>query len=550
MTALSAFAKAPSLMAFVVFTGCLRGYHTGVISGAIFSIAADLRLSQPQQERIIGSLNIASAFGGLVGGFLGDKLGRRVAFGALMGLLLAGALAEVLAQDYWYMLAGRCICGLGIGGCGAVAPVYVAEVAPKALRGSVASVLELAIGSGITLGYVSALVLSAHVTWTAPWRVMHAVTVVMILGAYATLCRMPDSPRWLVRAGRTEEALAALLRFNSHDAARQAVADIEAQLRPRPLCVGDGPAEKRGEGPGVGREGAPCETAIVCKGDVRGATAVHVPPTPAAGSPNRSGVGRAIAPLADPRYRRPILIAFALAIGQQLNGSEAAVYYVPYLLQANGVSDLASQLHGQIAVGVCKTSFVLVAVALFDRWGRRPLLLLSTVGIAITLLGTSATFAAHSPPALSVAGLCLFMAFFSIGIGPGSALVASEVLPTAVRASCMSLAQFANRIVSGALSATLLTVASAVGMDALFLAFGVVSALTALFVYYFVPETKGKSLEELEEQLTVPKPHGDGEPLVGGDALSFEMPSVALGHPSSAVPSTLVTSEGQSGQGR
>ncbi|GMP54506.1 hypothetical protein CsSME_00019664 [Camellia sinensis var. sinensis] len=423
------------------------------MSGAILFIQDDLKITEVQQEVLVGSLSVVSLLGSLAGGRTSDAIGRKWTMGLAAIIFQTGAAIMTLAPTFQILMIGRLLCGIGIGFGVMIAPVYIAEISPTIARGSLTSFPEIFINLGILLGYVSNYAfsgLSVHLNW----RIMLAVGILPSVFIGFALFIIPESPRWLVMQNRVEAARAVLLKTIENES------EVEERLGEILLAAGIGSAEKYEEKP-VWRE--------------------LLSPSPA--------------------LCRMLVTGFGIQCFQQITGIDATVYYSPEIFKVAGIAGNSKLLAATVAVGVTKTAFILVAILLIDKLGRKPLLYISTIGMTICLfcLGLTLLLLKHTPFGIGMAilSVCGNVAFFSVGIGPVCWVLTSEIFPLRLRAQAAALGAVGNRVCSGLIAMSFLSMGRAITMAGTFFIFSAVSAVSVAFVYALVPETKGKSLEQI-----------------------------------------------------
>lgn len=439
---------------FASLNSVLLGYDVGVMSGAIIFIHEDLKITEVQEEVLIGCLSILSLFGSLAGGRTSDIIGRKWTMALAAIIFQTGAATMTFAPSFEVLILGRFLAGIGIGFGVMIAPIYIAEISPSVARGSLTSFPEIFINLGILLGYVSNFAFSGlpeHINW----RVMLGVGILPSLFIGAALFIIPESPRWLVMKNRVDEARAVLLKTIDNEA------EVEERLAEILLAAGTGSTEKYEE-KAVWRE--------------------------------------LLSP--SPSLRRMLITGVGIQCFQQITGIDATVYYSPEIFQEAGIQDKSKLLAATVAVGVSKTVFILVAIFLVDKLGRKPLLYVSTIGMTICLfsIGVTLTFLGQGQVGIAMAILfvCSNVAFFSVGIGPVCWVLTSEIFPLKLRAQASALGAVGNRVCSGLVAMSFLSISRAISVGGTFFVFAVISALSVLFVYTLVPETKGKSLEQIE----------------------------------------------------
>ncbi|KAH7576905.1 hypothetical protein ACOSP7_002403 [Xanthoceras sorbifolium] len=439
---------------FASLNNVLLGYDVGVMSGAIIFIQEDLKITELQEEVLIGILSIISLLGSLAGGKTSDVLGRKWTMALAALVFQIGAVVMTIAPSFQILMIGRILAGIGIGLGVMIAPVYIAEIAPTVTRGSLTSFPEIFINVGILLGYVSNYAfsgLSAHISW----RVMLAVGILPSVIVGFALFIIPESPRWLVMQNRVEEARLVLLKTNEDEK------EVEERLQEILLAAGITNGEKYEE-KAVWRE--------------------------------------LLSP--SPSLRRMLITGFGIQCFQQITGIDATVYYSPEIFKEAGIENNSKVLAATVAVGISKTVFILVAILVIDKLGRKPLLYLSTIGMTICLfsLALVQTFLGKGELgiALAILSVCGNVAFFSVGLGPVCWVVTSEIFPLRLRAQAAALGAVGNRVCSGLVAMSFLSVSRKITMGGTFFIFSVISAFAVLFVYKLVPETKGKSLEQIE----------------------------------------------------
>ncbi|KAG4129304.1 hypothetical protein ERO13_D09G071600v2 [Gossypium hirsutum] len=411
---------------FASLNSVLLGYDVGVMSGAIIFIQQDLKITETQQEILVGILSILSLLGSLAGGKISDTIGRKWTIALACIVFQSGAAIMALAPSYQVLMIGRLLAGTGIGFGIMIAPVYIAEISPSIARGSLTSFPEIFINLGILLGYISNYVFSG-LPVHSNWRIMLGVGIAPSVFLGFALFIIPESPRWLVMQNRIEEARTVLLK--TYDNTKEI-------LNPSPAI------------------------------------------------------------------KRMLITGCGIQCFQQISGIDATVYYSPTIFKDAGIKGNSELLAATVAVGFTKTMFIFVAVFLIDKLGRKPLLYISTIGMTISLfcLSFTLTFLGDQRFGIGLAILfvCSNVAFFSVGIGPICWVVSSEIFPLRLRAQASGLGAVGSRVSSGDICMSFLTLSRAITVGGTFFLFSVISALSVVFVHTCVPETKGKSLEQIE----------------------------------------------------
>ncbi|KAL3341580.1 hypothetical protein AABB24_025898 [Solanum stoloniferum] len=450
-------------------TSVLLGYDTGVMSGAVIYIKEDLKISDVQIEILVGTINIYSLVGAAIAGRTSDWIGRRYTIILASLIFFVGALLMGFAPNYWFLMFGRFVAGIGVGYALMIAPVYTAEVAPASCRGFFTSFPEVFINGGVLLGYISNYAFSKLPTKLG-WRFMLGIGVIPSVLLGIGVLAMPESPRWLVMQGRLEDAKRALDRISDTlEESKTRLADIK-------------------EAAGIPQD---------CQDDIVSVTRQ---------SSHGSGVWRELFLHPTPTVRHILIAAIGIHFFQQASGIDAVVLYSPRIYEKAGITKPSYRLLATIAVGCMKTFFTLVATFLVDKIGRRILLLSSCGGMILSLLAlaTGLTIIDHSDHTLKwaiVVCVCATystVAFFSIGMGPLAWVYSSEIFPLRLRAQGCSTGVAVNRAVSGGVLMTFISLYKAISIGGAFFLYAGVASVAWIFFYTLLPETKGRTLEEME----------------------------------------------------
>jgi sugar porter (SP) family MFS transporter len=425
----------PALVA--AMGGLLFGFDTAVINGAIVFLKRQFLLSASQTELAASSILVGCALGASIAGMLSDRFGRkRLLIVAAILFAISSIGASVPATLSQFVIA-RLIGGLAIGIASMVSPLYIAEISPPKIRGRLVALNQLALVFGILLAFSVNYTLAG--TGANNWRWMFASAAVPSCLFLFTLLGVPESPRWLVQKGRTEQARTVLAKFMN---APEAEAEFEQ---------------------------------------------ISVAVEQESGSVWAAGL------------RKPLLIAIALAVFQQITGINTILYYgsLIFLEQIPKHSD-SSALLANVVVGAVNLIGTIVALSVVDRLGRRPLLLATFSGMAASLVLLALSIHFHFAAVLSLFFVLAYVACFAVGVGPTVWIVMAEIFPTKVRGRAMSLATISLWLACLLITSTFLTLVKALSISGAFLLYAGLSVAAAVFVAWGVPETKQRSLEEIE----------------------------------------------------
>ena len=428
--------------------GLLFGFDTAVISGTTESLQSVFGLSEFWLGFAVASALIGTIIGALAAGKPAEALGRRRVLFVLAVLFLVSAVGSALAGTLASFAIYRLVGGLGVGAASVVSPMYIAEIAPARLRGRLVAVSQLNVVVGILLAFVSNYLLAQAIAGPTAWRWMLGVEAIPAALFFVLLFAIPESPRWLVRQDRRDDARRVLESLGE--------ADVEGELE-------EIAASLRHEGT------------------------------------------RRSEPLFQKRYTRPILLAWAVAMLNQLSGVNALMYYAPRIFQMAGAAANDALLQAT-AIGGTNLVFTIVALFLIDRFGRRPLLIAGGLGAASSLGLTAWGFYAGTGAGhLVLAGLLGFIASHAIGQGAVIWVFLSEIFPNRVRAKGQALGSFTHWTMAAVVSWSFPVLAAAAGGHA-FTLFAAMMLLQAVFAWRLMPETRGVSLEELEVRLGLATP--------------------------------------------
>ncbi len=423
-------------------SGLLFGFDIAVINGAIIFLREQFGLTEFQTEVAASSLLIGCVFGASIAGWLSDRFGRRRIL-IVSALLFAGsALGAALPRNLTEFTAARFLGGIAVGMASLLAPLYIAEVSPARIRGRLVALNQMTIVTGILLAYFINWLLS----YAGPngWRWMFASAAVPAVAFFIALFFVPESPRWLTESGHESEALRVLTRVNGRSQALIELAEIKEAI-----------SEESGS----------------------------------------------IRELFQPGFRRALLIAVALAILQQVTGINTVLFYGSVIFKEQvGGQTASSAIGANVIIGIINFLATIVAVWIIDRLGRKPLLMISAGIMAAGQFALGAAFLIQPPPAILVLTVMVCcVAGFAVGIGPGVWVVLSEIFPTRVRGRAMSIATISLWLACVALTMTFLSLASAITVTGAFWLYAVMCVTMFLVVWLATPETKGKTLEEIEK---------------------------------------------------
>ncbi|MBM3659431.1 MAG: sugar porter family MFS transporter [Actinobacteria bacterium] len=445
--------------AVILTAGILFGYDQGVISGALRGIESDFDLGTTMVEVITSFVTLGALVGALVAGVLADRIGRRPAVLIAGVLFIVGAIVEAAAPGATVLTIGRLIVGFAVGVASVAAPLYAAEMAPSRLRGTFVSTYQF----GITFGIFVAYLVDEWLQSGSEWRLMLGLSAVAGVVLIVLLLPLRDTPRWYLKAGRPDDAAAELERIHPGDS-EERFRDLQASLADEPMEATWGE-------------------------------------------------------VFSPRWRRPLMIGLGLAVFQQVTGINAIIYYADKIFAAAGFSSPADQTAATTwAIGAVNVLATLIAIAFVDRLGRKPLLIAGLIGMAtsLTVVGISflyidgkveagASTAANHPNLAGDAGivtlvaLVVYIASFAFSLGPIVWTMINEIYPRSVRGRAVSVATAANWFSAWVVSQFFLSLVDAVGESGTFFLFAVLCVVCLAWIVKKVPETKGRTLEEIEQ---------------------------------------------------
>lgn len=424
--------------------GLLFGYDTGVISGALLFIRETWTLTAFEQGWIVSSVLVGAILGAILSGSVTDRLGRKKIIVITALVFFAGSLATALAQSPLELMLYRGLIGFAIGIASYTVPLYISEIAPDDKRGALVSLNQLAITIGIVLSY---LIDGAFAEVQNGWRYMMGIGIVPALLLAAGMALVPETPRWLISRGRTEQAKQALRKIYGDCDADAEAAKIRSRM-------------------------------------------TH----DAQGSFNELAA----------RWMRPaLLVGIGLMFIQQATGINTIIYYAPTIFQMSGFESGVSAISATVGIGLVNVLMTVVSIRLIDRLGRKPLLYAGLGGMiaSLLILGGAFYYGGNSGlvlKAVSFVSLVVYVAAFAVSLGPICWLIISEIYPTQIRGLAMSVATVANWSFNLIVALTFLPLVEYLGTAYTFWGFAAVGIWALWFCKTKVPETKGRSLEEIE----------------------------------------------------
>ena len=420
--------------------GLMFGFDVGIISGAIPFIQpyfgwTELQLGWGVSSILVGA--IAGAFG--TGSFT-EKYGRKRLLISVALFFAVSCAGMALAKSQTFFIGFRVLGGLAVGAVSVLSPMYVAEVAPPKIRGTLITIYQLAITLGILVSY---LVNFALHDVEDNWRWMFATGLLPSIIFFIGLIFIPESPRWLVKAGFQEKARIVLERIGGAAFARSEISEIEKSLKD-------------------------------------------------------AGSGSALRVLFAPRYRKVLILGLLLAVFVQISGINTVVDYAPKILLAAGL-EIRNALLQTSLIGLVNFAFTFIAVWLIDRLGRRTFYIIGSSGMAVTLLMLAGAFHFELNPIFTTICIMLFIAFFASCIGPAFWTLVAEMFPNRIRGQAVAIVSFTQWVFNFLVVLFFPYVLDALGGSVTFLFLAAMAFIQLLIAWFFIKETKGKTLEEIEK---------------------------------------------------
>lgn len=433
--------------------GFLYGYDTGIISGALLPITSEFHLGHRMQEIVASAILVGAVIGALSCGTISERIGRKRTIMTVACVFCAGSLCSSMAPNPWLLALSRVLLGFAVGGSSQVTPMYIAELAPRQRRGRLVISFNLSIGVGILVANIVGFTLQN--IWTWRWMIAAAVAPAIIL--LLCMLRLPESPRWLAENVSMDAARAVLKRVRDNEA------DINYELDEIRHVVQEG----------------------------------------------GSGKKASWSMLMEPWIRPAAVAAFGVAAFTQLGGLETMIYYAPTLLSGAGFGKSAALLTG-LSVAVVFVTMTAIGRHIVDRVGRRRLTLLMVPGTVVSLIVLGIMFRMGLAKTaqgswMLVACLLIYMVFNAGGVQVIGWLMGSEMFPLAIRGKASSVHAATLWGSNLIITSTALSTVSLLGIGGAMWVYAGLNFLCFLFVWRFVPETTGHSLEDIENHLRAGK---------------------------------------------
>ncbi|CEK10561.1 sugar porter family MFS transporter [Legionella hackeliae] len=430
-------------------TGFLFGYDEGIIAGSLNLVRNYFSLTHTD----VGIMTSALPFGALIGSMLiglvlasrfSKRFGRRSTLFFAGLLFLVGALGTAIAAEEWILIFARFMLGIAIGTAAVTTPLYLAETAPMHLRGAIVAVYQLAITIGIVCAYSVNYVLIEHQAWRAMFASSAVPALILVLGIFF----LPESPRWLISAGKKDEAAKALKRLRNDQSIHNELAEIQTTLAKEP-------------------QGSSWKTL----------------------------------------FKRPLLSVLLLGMTlfclQQLSGINVIIYFAPEIFKNLGFTNTVGQILATMGIGLVNLLVTIIAMVYVDKVGRRKLLLIGFTGACVSLAALSlfSFYQASLLAYLSVTCLTIYIFSFAISIGPVPHIAMSEIFPLHVRGIGMGFSSISNWGFNTLTVFSFPILHYHFGIEFTFALYALICLLGLFYTYYYMPETKNLSLEAIEDHL-------------------------------------------------
>ncbi|WP_018699804.1 sugar porter family MFS transporter [Amorphus coralli] len=423
--------------AMVALSGLLFGYSTAAIAGALQQIEALLSLSILEEQVLVASVPAACFVGAIAAGPATARAGRRSVLILAFTLAVVGNIVALTAPGFGLLVGARMLVGLAVGLSSMIAPMYGAEITPARWRGTVVASFQLAVTAGILLAYATPLIIPGEQSWS----LILGLGIVPAAIGVATVFLLPESPRWLLARDRMPEAKIAAARLGLHESL--------AEMMP----------------------------------------AVHDGAPAALWSTIRRGSTMAV-----------LILCSVLFILQNLSGIDGILYYAPRIFEQLGFTAGTSALAATFGLGVLNFLATLVALWLVDRAGRRPLMIVGSA-VMVAGLGCVVLSSMLAMPYLGLVGLGIYIVAFALSLGPLPYVLMAELFPSTIREAGIATASATSWLFNMLVAFTFLSLVEAFGLSAVILLFLSMCALALVIGILFVPETRGRSLEAIEENV-------------------------------------------------
>lgn len=422
--------------------GALYGLDIGVIGGALDPLTAELKLTSAESGLIVGAVLYGGAVAMLITGFLADIFGRQKMIVISAFIFIVGVIFSAYCHHFSTLLVGRLVMGIGVGVSAILVPLYLSETAPSKVRGTAVACFQLFLTGGILLAYLIDLAFTA----SGNWRAMFLVLIFPGLLLFLLAIFLPESPTWLFMKKRFEKSKKVLMKFHSESNADLIIADMTALKEEK----------------------------------------VH--------APNKTIFKKA--------YVVPFVIAFLIANFNQTTGINCVLQYAPKIFSDSGVNSPVLAVLLGTGITVINFFVTLIATSIIDKFGRKPLLTLSTAGVVISLvlMGIASMMSVSNLKIIILTiGTFGFILSFAFGCGVVVWLAMSELLPTSIRSKGLAICLFGNSMISSILATIFPVLKDSIGYSGLFFVLAGFTVLYFIVAKFFLPETKGKTIEEIEE---------------------------------------------------
>ena len=425
--------------------GLLSGYDTGVISGALLFINESWNLADTTQGILVSSVLIGAVIGAATNGILADMFGRKKIIMATAVIFTLGSIMCAFAPNIFVLIASRIFVGFAVGVVNFVVPLYLSEISPKHLRGTLVSLYQWAITAGILFSYFINAVF-AHAVYNWRWMLFAGVIPGIVL--FVGMCFMHDTPRWLVSKKRDEEAKIAFKKIEPEVDTEKEIEDIRKTIL---------------------NEGTKSDKKF--------------------------------------RFKKWMIMPFVVGIGimfaQICTGINTIIYYAPTIFKNAGFESNITAIYATTGIGVINFLMTIVALFFTDKLGRKPLLYFGSTGVMLSLIALGCGFAfadffGDNLKWVTVGSLVIYIICFAMSLGPIGWILVSEVFPLRIRGVAMSICTVSNFAFNFFVVSSFPILLHRIGGAWTFWGFGIVSLLCIVFVYFCVPETKGISLETIE----------------------------------------------------